>query len=105
MASSKKTTATLWVIQGTLSALFLFAGVMKLVLPAEALHGPVALPLLFLRFIGVAEIAGGLGLVLPGLVRVHRELTPFAAIGLVTIMTGAVVVTIEGGSAGPAILP
>ena len=41
----------------------------------------------------------------PRLVRIHRELTPIAAVGLVTIMTGAVVVTIEGGSAAPALVP
>ena len=50
-----KTNAFLWVVQGLLAALFLFAGVMKLVLPLEAMQqGPVVLPGLFLRFIGVA---------------------------------------------------
>jgi len=48
----------LWVIQGLLAALFLFAGGVKLVLPLEALAGPVALPGLFIRFIGVAEVLG-----------------------------------------------
>jgi len=38
---------------------------MKLVLPAEALAGPVALPVLFLRGIGVAEVLGAVGLILP----------------------------------------
>ena len=48
---------TLWVVQGLLAALFLFAGVMKLVLPIEAMAGPVALPGLLLRFIGVCGSA------------------------------------------------
>ena len=96
---------TLWVVQGLLAALFLFAGVMKLVLPVEAMAGPVALPGLFLRFIGVCEALGALGLVLPGLLRIHRELTPVAAGGLVIIMVGATVITAMGGSLAPALLP
>jgi hypothetical protein len=89
----------LWVVQGLLAALFLFAGGMKLVLPLEALAGPIALPGLFMRFIGVAEVAGALGLVLPSLLRIQPRLTPVAAAGLVIIMIGATVLT---GIAGPA---
>jgi hypothetical protein len=96
---------TLWVVQGLLAALFLFAGVMKLVLPVEAMGGPVALPGLFLRFIGVCETLGAVGLILPGLLRIHQELTPVAAAGLVVIMAGAVVVTMMGGSIAPALVP
>ncbi len=95
----------LWVVQGLLAALFLFAGVMKLVLPIEALAGPVALPALFLRFIGTVEVLGAIGLVLPGLFRIHQELTPLAAAGLVIIMAGATVVTIVGGPAATAVVP
>ena len=40
-----KRNITLWVIQGLLAALFLFAGSMKLVLPIEAMAGPVSLPM------------------------------------------------------------
>lgn len=96
---------TLWVLQGLLAALFLFAGVMKLVLPIEAMAGPVALPGLLLRFIGVCEALGAIGLVLPGLFRIHRELTPLAALGLTVIMTGATVITMMGGSVAPALVP
>jgi len=101
----KKSNVTLWVVQGVLASLFLFAGVMKLVLPIEAMAGPVALPGLFLRFIGVCETLGAVGLILPGLLRIHQELTPVAAAGLVVIMVGAVVVTMMGGSIAPALVP
>ena len=87
----------LWVVQGLLAALFLFAGVMKLVLPLEALKGPIDFPGWFMRFIGVAETLGGLGLILPGVFRIAPWLTPLAAAGLVIIMMGAVYVTIFGG--------
>ena len=100
-----KKNMTLWVVQGLLAALFLFAGVMKLVVAPEAMAGPVALPTLFLRFIGVAETLGAIGLVLPGLLRIHVVLTPLAALGLSIIMAGAVVVTVIGGAIAPAVVP
>lgn len=96
----------LWTVQTVLALLFLFAGGMKLVLPLEAMQqGPIVLPGLFLRFIGVCEVLGGLGLVLPGLFRIHQELTPVAAAGLVVIMTGATVLTAQSGPIGPALFP
>src|SRR2546425_5046123 len=97
-------TYALWVVQGLLALLFLFAGGMKLVLPLEALQDPVALPGLFLRCIGVAEVLGALGLILPGLLRIRPGLTPLAAAGLVIIMTGATVVTVAGGQLAPALI-
>ena len=95
----------LWVVQGLLALLFVFAGVMKLVLPIEAIAGPVGLPGPFMRFIGVAEVLGGLGLVLPGILQVRTGLTPVAAGGLVVIMAGATVVTAMVGNAGGAAVP
>jgi hypothetical protein len=99
------TNVMLWTIQVLLTLLFLFAGGLKLVLPLEALQGPVPLPGAFLRFIGVAEVTGALGLILPGLLRIRPGLTPLAATGLVIIMTGATVVTLVGGSIGGALVP
>ena len=95
-------TTALWIVQALLAALFLFAGGMKLILPLDKLAGPVALPGWFIRFIGVAEVLGGLGLILPGLLRIKPQLTPLAAIGLVMIMIGAVSVTLIGRDAGAA---
>jgi uncharacterized membrane protein YphA (DoxX/SURF4 family) len=95
----------LWTVQILLAALFLFAGGMKLVLPIEAMAGPVALPGALLRFIGVVEVLGGLGLVLPGLFRIRTGLTPLAAAGLVIIMIGATVITVMGGMIAGALFP
>lgn len=94
----------LWIAQGVLAALFLFAGGMKLVLPAEAMAGPVPLPVAFLRFIGVCEVLGALGLILPGLLKIRRGLTPLAAGGLVVIMIGATVITLIGGLVAPSLI-
>jgi hypothetical protein len=97
--------AGLWTVQGLLAALFLFAGVMKLVMPIEAMEGPIAFPEWFLRFIGVAETAGALGLILPGLTRIRTELTALAAYGLVVIMVGATGTVLYTGEVAMASFP
>ena len=100
-------TSALWIIQGLLALLFLFAGSMKLIVPIQMLTAQMPLPLpgLFLQFIGVAEVAGAIGLILPGLLRIRPILTPLAACGLLIIMIGATVVTLAGGEVVPALLP
>lgn len=95
----------LWIVQALLAALFVFAGGMKLVLPLDALAGPVELPGPFLRFIGVVELAGGLGLLLPGLLRIRTGLTPLAAAGLVIIMIGATAVGVVVGDVVATLIP
>ena len=94
----------LWVLQVLLAALFIFAGGMKLVTPYEEMvkqmaNGPVVFSKPFLLFIGVAELLGGLGLILPSALRIKPGLTPLAAAGLVIIMIGAVATTLPAGFA------
>ena len=102
---SRPARIALWVVQGLLAALFIVAGGMKLVLPIAALTKDVPLPGAFLRFIGVLELSGGLGLVLPGLLHFRPVLTPLAALGLVIIMSGAFGVALLTGPAGTAAIP
>jgi uncharacterized membrane protein YphA (DoxX/SURF4 family) len=94
----------LWIVQGLLAAIFLFAGGMKLVLSLDQMTGPVPVPGWFLRFLGVVEVLGALGLILPGLLRVKPGLTPLAAAGLVIIMIGATVIGLKGGMVGAALI-
>jgi hypothetical protein len=98
-------TYVLWIVQGLLAALFLFTGGMKLALPIEELTAQVPLPGPFVRFIGVAEVLGALGLVLPGLTGIRPGLTPLAAAGLVIIMAGATAVTLVTMDAALALIP
>src|SRR5216117_2956905 len=95
----------LWIVQGLLAIIFLFSGGMKLVLPLEAMTGPIPVPGLFVRFISVAEVLGAIGLIVPGLLRIRPGLTPLAAAGLVIIMIGATVLTLAGGDVAPALIP
>ena len=98
-------TYALWIVQGLLALLFLFAGGMKLVMPIEVLTEQMPLPGLFVRFIGVAEVLGAVGLILPGLLRIRPGLTPLAAAGLVTIMIGATALTLASGEVAMALMP
>jgi uncharacterized membrane protein YphA (DoxX/SURF4 family) len=107
MRHSKKLSAILWTLQGLLAALFVFAGAMKLITPIEVMAEQMTIPLpgLFLQFIGVCEVAGGIGLVLPWLTRIQRGLTPLAAACLVIIMIGATSLTMATGPVAGAIFP
>lgn len=102
---SKRARVLLWTVQAVLALLFVFAGGMKLAMPLAELTKQSPLPGGFLRFIGVCELLGGLGLVLPGILGIRRGLTPLAAVGLVIIMIGAVVVTLGAGQGAAAVVP
>jgi uncharacterized membrane protein len=102
-SSAKTANRLLWTAQSLAALLFLFAGSMKFIIPAEKMQqGPISLPIAFLYFIGVCECLGALGLVLPGVLRIRTWLTPLAAGGLTLIMIGATSVSVvaTGGSAG-----
>ena len=96
----------LWTAQILVALLFLLAGSMKFIMSAEQMQqGPIVLPLAFIRFIGVCECLGALGLVLPGLTRIRPGLTPLAAAGLTIIMIGATTVTMLGMGIVAAVFP
>lgn len=104
---SKKASVLLWTVQSLLALVFLFAGGMKLVMPIAALtqQGGPPLPGLFLRFVGVLEVSGALGMILPGLLRIRPVLTPLAAAGLVLVMCGAVGATLASGQTAAVPVP
>lgn len=97
---------TLWIIQGLLALVFLFSGGFKLVLPAADLVKQAPMfSATFLRFIGVCEVLGAIGLILPMLLRIRPILTPLAAACLVVIMIGAIAVTLMTEAAAVALFP
>lgn len=88
----------LWIIAGVLAFAFAGSGVMKLVQSKDKL---VASPTggwaadwspASIKLIGVAEILGAIGLILPAVLHVAPTLVPLAAIGLILVMFGAAVV-------------
>ncbi len=85
----------LWVLQVLLAVMFLMAGFVKASQPLDTLAKRMtwvsSFPAAFVRFIGIAELLGGIGLILPALTHVLPWLTIAAAIGLVIVMIGAAV--------------
>jgi hypothetical protein len=95
----------LWIVQALLALIFAVAGGMKLVLPLAMLTEQTLLPGLLVRFMGVAEVLGAVGLMLPELLHIRPVLTPLAGIGLVIIMAVATVITLAGGDVARATIP
>ncbi len=91
--ASRKLCVSLWTIQALVALVFLMTGSMKLFMPAEMLEAQSPLPVIVSRFVGLCELAGALGLILPGLLRIRPMLTPLAAAGLVLLMICATVLT------------
>ena len=80
----------LWIAQVLLAVCFGMAGMMKLTTPYEQLVSGQAwarsIPEALMKFIGLAEVLGALGVILPSATRVKPALTPIAAVGFVVIM-------------------
>jgi DoxX-like family len=95
---------SLWVVQWLLALFFALASSLpKLLLPPEMLPMPIPIPRAVMLFIGAAELAGALGLVLPGLFRIWPILTPLAGAGLALICIGGTVYQLMAGEPGNAV--
>lgn len=98
---SKALHISLWIAQVILAAMFLMAGVMKSTQPIEQLGASMSWVNDFsagmVRFIGISELLGGIGLLLPALLRIKPVRTPLAALGLFTVMVFALVYHITKG--------
>jgi hypothetical protein len=86
----------LWIVAGLLAAMILLAGVMKVAVPKEKLLGMMAWaetwPDARLKALGVVEVLGALGLILPRALNIAPVLTPIAAVGCAIVMFGATIV-------------
>jgi putative oxidoreductase len=106
---SKAVHVGLWVIQGLLGAMFIAVGAMKATQPIavliDTLGWPAAVPAPLVRVIGVAELLGGLGLILPAATRVKPMLTPLAGVGLATVLLLATMFHISRGELGALPIP
>jgi putative oxidoreductase len=99
--SSKWMNISLWVVQGLLAAIFLMAGANKLFqsIPelSKMLPWVTQVPAGLVRFIGFSELLGGVGLLLPTILRIKPILTSYAAIGLAVVMLLASIFHISKG--------
>lgn len=90
---NKKMHITLWVIQILLALLYLNAGYLKTFKPIEEIAPTIfwvtSVPEGLVRFIGISELLGGIGLILPAATGIRPQLSLYAAAGLTIIMTGA----------------
>ncbi len=87
--SNKGLRISLWIVQVLLGVAFLMAGLMKATQPLEALAAQmpwVAGSGALVRFIGISELLGGVGVILPALTRIQPRLTPLAAAALTVVM-------------------
>lgn len=92
----------LWIVQILLALAFLMAGIMKVSLSREAiLERGIEYAEDFsdgtINLIGILEILGAIGLILPAVTGILPWLTPLAAIGLALTMVGAIIVHIRRG--------
>ena len=95
----------LWLVQILLACAFGMAGVMKSTQPVDVLAAngiawAPQIPLVLVRFIGMSEFFGAVGLILPALTKIKPFLTPLAALGLLTIMILAMGFHVSRGEAG-----
>lgn len=94
----------LWIAQALLAVGFGMAGWMKVTAPmpelVEKMGWPGALPEPLVRFIGAAELAGAVGIVLPAATRILPFLTPVAGAGLVLVMVLALLFHLSRGELG-----
>jgi putative oxidoreductase len=101
---NKAANITAWILQVLLGAMFIMTGAMKTLTPIEQLAGSLPwvndVPAGLVRFIGLSELLGGLGLILPSLLKIKTKLTPIAALGIVLIMVFASLFHISRGETG-----
>lgn len=94
-------TVILWIVQALLAALFALSGLSKAIQPRDELAGmyPWMLDVsaTTLRFIGVLEMLGAIGLILPAAIEVAPILTPIAAAALGTMMLFAAAMHVRRG--------
>ncbi|WP_372593988.1 DoxX family protein [Actinotalea sp.] len=99
---------TLWILTGLLAAAFLGAGLMKLTSPREKVTESMPTLADFsgtqIRLIGLVELLGALGLVLPAVTGIATVLVPVAALGLLLTMVGAGIAHLRRGDPRAAVV-
>jgi uncharacterized membrane protein YphA (DoxX/SURF4 family) len=95
----------LWTAQVLLAVVFAMTGFIKLTMSSanlmQKMPAGLTLPVALIRFIGVAEVAGVIGLILPSATRILPVLTPIAAGALALVMALAAILHASRGEIAP----
>jgi hypothetical protein len=90
----------LWAVQIVLAALLLAGAIMKF-MPIEKISEMMPwtgqVPVWMVRILGIVDLVGAAGLVLPGLLRIKPQLTSWAALGIITLMLCAIIFHVSRG--------
>ena len=101
--SSKSLNISLWIAQTLLASTLLFGGATKLFQPIEQVSAmwpwTGQIPIELVKFTGIIDLLGAIGLILPALLRIKPILTPMAAIGTLALMICASIFHISRGEA------
>lgn len=90
----RKAKVYLWIVQAVVSGIFIMSGAIKLFMPMELLapKNPwvTQVPEWLTRLIGFSELAGGVGLLLPSILRIEPRISVYAAFCLAFVMLLAI---------------
>ncbi|MBE9462629.1 DoxX family protein [Dyadobacter subterraneus] len=100
LKSSKTTNIILWIAQILLSAFFIMGAVMKF-MPIEKISVMMPwtgqVPAIAVRLLGMIDLSGAAGLILPGLLQIKPKLTGWAAVGIILMMICAIIFHVSRG--------
>ena len=89
----------LWAAQALLAATFIWAGFMKLYKPGDLPFPWIKDHSNLVLITGVIDLLGGIGIIVPALLRIQPKLTIFAAYGIIALMTAASAFHLSRGEA------
>jgi putative oxidoreductase len=99
--NGKALNIALWIVQGLTAALMLMSAFMKIATPIPELSAKWKwtgeLPQQVVRMLGIVDLLGGIGIILPAILKIKPGLTPLAAVGVVLLMISATVFHISRG--------
>lgn len=84
----------LWTLQAYLAFLFLYSGVSKTLfseskIVSMGMTGMEAMPMIITRFVGITEVLGGIGIILPLIINVYPFFVLLSALSFAVIMVPA----------------
>lgn len=103
--SNRFTSIVLWGLQFFFCIVFIVHGISLTILLPQLIEmiGELGNNLVLVRFVGIVEILGGIGLIVPWVTKIMPRLTPIAAIGLTILMLGTVIAHVQVGEISEAI--